>query len=565
MFGVAKRGVWAAVALLGGSGTALAVPGHYVVFSLDGAGAPRPVYYTEVDLAMEATDADAMSPARAGRLDDTIALRTVGDKGRGPLQQIPLIRTVRGEFARDPERGDHHIDAFAVPNEKAAFVVRVPIEGARAIELDYAGKHSTFDLDALRGEASRLPLATRAPAVTLRQVGLTGNPANRVDILVLGDGYTAAEQSTFDAHTATFRTKFFDVSPYKEYESFVNWTTGFVASAESGADHPQYQAGCTTASCCGDSAAATDPRNGMMVNTAFDAQFCYYQIHRLLVVNASKLLAAAAAYPNWDKIAVTVNDPVYGGSGGQYPVSSAHASANLIFLHEYGHSFHYLADEYSTPYPGFPACSDLGGGSPCEANVTDQTTAGQVKWATWFTSGNPIPTPAGTAGTGLFQGARYQTSGMYRPTDTQCLMRSLGTTFCPVCRQEYILQLYRGQFGVPANGIDLIEPGTETPSPAAPVSYVPGSTVVFQATLLSPTIGGLTAQWFLDGMAVGAPNQPTYSFTQAGSTPASRSLELRVTDTTSLVSPVMSQGLTVHSRTWTIQVGNDLIFRNGFQ
>ena len=184
-------------------------------------------------------------------------------------------------------------------------------------------------------------------------------------MLVMGDGYTSAQQALFDNDAMILYDAFFNLSPYKEYQSFVNWTTGFVASNQSGADHPPYQAGCTTSTCCADPEAQSDPFAGQFVNTAFSATFCPFQIHRLVTVNDGAVLAAAAAYPDWDKIVVVVNDSVYGGSGGGISVTSTHAQASQIVLHEYGHSFTELADEYSSPYPGFPACSDTSSGAPC--------------------------------------------------------------------------------------------------------------------------------------------------------------------------------------------------------
>src|SRR5690606_21239743 len=205
----------------------------------------------------------------------------------------------------------HHLQP-----ERIAFVVRVPVAGAQAIELVGENRLSRFDLAALARAGSRLPLAGVEPAKVTSHAAAgvrsgAGNPANRVDILVLGDGYTSAEQAVFNTHSEALWGSMFNVTPYKEYGNFVNWTTGFVASAESGADHPPYQAGCNTASCCADSSAQSDPRAGMVVDTAFDGRFCTSQIHRLLTVNTSKVLAAAAGYPDWDVILMTVNDPVY--------------------------------------------------------------------------------------------------------------------------------------------------------------------------------------------------------------------------------------------------------------
>lgn len=473
---------------------------------------------------------------------------------------------LHGEFAHDPERGDGSIDAYPAIRAERSFVLRIPVDEADAVEFSHKGTDEAIDLVALSASARTLSLADRIPSLQIEREATSGNPANRVDVLVIGDGYTSAQQSLFNSDAMILHDSFFGLTPYHDYQSFVNWTTGFSASSQSGADHPPYQAGCTSASCCSDPSANGDPLGGQYVNTAFNATFCTSQIQRLVTVDQSLVLTAAAAYPGWDKIFVVVNDVTYGGSGGSISVTSTNAQANQIILHEYGHSFSHLADEYSSAYPGYPACSDLSGSSHCEPNVTNQTSAAQVKWASWFTAGNPIPTPPGHAGVGLFQGARYLTSGMYRPVDTQCLMQYLGQPFCPVCRQEYVRTLYRGGFGVPAGGIDLIEPGTESPVTTSPVVYSTGTSKFFQATLLAPTVGSLAVQWYLDGSPIAGATSPTYTFSQANASPTTRTLELRVKDLTPFVSVAMAGTLLDHKRTWTIQVSvGDTIFKNGFE
>ncbi|MBX9401141.1 M64 family metallopeptidase [Lysobacter sp. BMK333-48F3] len=549
--------------LLAMSSARAAVPAHYVVFERDVQGRAEPVFYAQVRLADDGHDrAGAVAAERGVERIGYRALRN-GTKS-AVAYEARQPNFLRAEFARDPQRGDGAIQSHPlVRDPHRAFVVRLPLAEADAIELgDGAGKAvQRFDLRELALRSAQLPLATTAApaaaptAVAAATADKAANSANRLDILVLGDGYTAAEQGVFADHAAALKTAMFQVSPYKEYQSFVNWQAGFVASSQSGADHPPYQAGCTGTSCCADSGARSDPLAGRFVATALDATFCTSQIHRLLTVRSSKVMAAAAGFPDWDKIIVTVNDPVYGGAGGSYAVLSAHASAALIAIHEFGHSFHGLADEYETPYPGFPACSDVGGNAPCEANVTNQSNASLVKWRSWFTPGLPIPTPDGTAGTGLFEGARYRAAGMYRPVGASCLMRALGTSFCPVCRQEYVRKLYRGGFGSPAAGIDLIEPGSESPSPATAVNYQRGSTRRFSAALLQPSVGALGVQWYLDGVAIPGATSPSYDFVQSAATPATRTLELRVTDRTAFVQPAMAGDLLLHQRRWTIRVG----------
>lgn len=542
----------AACALFAGA-AASAAPVHYAVFEMDPAGVVSPVYYRQVEMqgSVEPSAAQAGGDAVTYHLD-----RAGVDLG----EFVVKLPRLRGEFARDPGH-DGTIESARIDQPQTrAFALRVPVGMADTIRFGNGKQAQTFSLATLAADAPQLAIAD-AGDVHVERAAPSGPPANRVDILIFGEGYTSAQQGKFNTDAAALGGDFFGITPYLEYQSFVNWTTAFAASAQAGVDHPPYQAGCTTSSCCSDPAAQTDPLAGQFVTTAFDGKFCDWQIHRLLAVNNAKILAAAAAYPDWDEILVIANDTVYGGSGGDIAVTSTNAYASQIVLHEYGHTFTRLADEYDTAYPGFPACNDVSGGPACEANVTNQTNPTLVKWKSWFTPGNPIPTPPGTSGVGLFQGARYQATGMYRPVD-QCEMRYLGAGFCPVCRQEYVRKLYAGGWGVPGAGIDLIEPGSESPSTAQPVIYAPGSTQNFSVTTLWPSVGSLVFEWRLDGVPVAGPWTDFYPFSQNSPTPATRSLQLRVRDTTWYATAGL---LPTRVRNWTIQVNADIIFRNGFQ
>lgn len=546
------------MAALAASGPAIAEPAHYAVLEFS-RGEVVPVYYRQVELAADRGAAlpPHVDPAAAG---DRIRWRG----GDGRMHEVAMPEVVRAEFAREPESPTSAIEAVRIPDHPRSFVVRAPVADGGIIELELpGGTTQRVDLAALAAAADALPLAGQVPAVA-RRAARGGDPANRLDVLVFGDGYTAGQQGLFDTHAAALRDGMFGITPYLEYEGYVNWMPAFVVSADAGATHPPYQAGCTASTCCADIAAQSDPLAGQVTTTAFGSRFCAFQIHRLLVANNSLVLAAASAYPDWDVVLVSVNDPVYGGSGGQVGVLSQHPAAQEVTIHEFGHTFTGLADEYDTPYPGYPTCSDLGGPSPCEANATNQTQATAVKWHDLFTPGIAIPTPAGTPGTGLFEGARYQITGMYRPAH-QCEMRQLGVEFCSVCRQEYVKHLYRGGWGVPADGIDPIEPGSESPATSQPVVYAAGSTQVFTATVLHPSVGVHAIQWWLDGLPIAGADQASYVFGQATTTPATRTLELRVSDPTALVAPSMADGLLESSRSWTIKVvEGDVVFADGF-
>ncbi|MBK7145821.1 MAG: hypothetical protein IPH76_11710 [Xanthomonadales bacterium] len=528
---------------------------HYIVFAGEPGQPAQPVFYARVERA-----ADAAPEPRDDAAELSYRPLRAGVAGAERRVERPLLRA---EFARDPEHGDLHLEMRPLPaTTENSFLLRLPVAAADAIELDDG---RVFDLEALARDAARLPLAGIEAQVELQRAPNTGPPANRVDILVLGDGYTAAQTATFATHAQNLYDAMFNVSPYEDYANLVNWTAGFVTSNQSGADHPPYQAGCGTLACCADSAASTDPFAGQFSDTALDALLHqqhpppaddqFQQDH-----GGSRCVRELGPHPG-DRERQRVRrrrrqlcgdfGECLGAAGGDPRIRPQLTK---------------LADEYTSAYPGFPACSDITS-PPCEANVTNQTTPALIKWAPLLTPAIPIPTPPGTAGTGLFEGARYLTTGMYRPTYSMCLMRSLGSTFCPVCAAAYVKRLYSGGFGAPAAGIDLIEPGTESPPSSGPVAYTAGDSLSVGATVLVPTLGSVTRQWLLDGVEIPGATGSSHVFNQATATPATRTLRLRVTDTTGTLPTSMAGGVLEHTRDWTINISASigLIFANGFE
>lgn len=551
---------------------AAAEPGHYLVFSVTAEGRFELQSLTAVELhaVQQGVQAKALGPGR--RFDDGRMRVHARSYRAGRLVSADAI-DLQGRLRRETVDRAGAVRTLELRDPAPSFVLRLA-RSIEQLELDAGGAPQRFDLTRLSQEAERLPLASWAREQAIRSrvqtKGLQGSPGNRVDLLLMGDGFTAAETAAFASQAAAVRDDFFAISPYREYAPLVNVSELFTASAQSGADHPPFVQGCSSAGCCNDSEAQADPRAGQFVDTAFDASFCSFQVHRLLTINSAKAFTAAAAVPDWDKILMLVNDPVYGGSGGEIPVTSAEPFAVLILIHEYGHSFTGLADEYSFANPGFPTCSDLAGSSPCEPNVTDQTDPARVKWRHWFSPGLPIPTPVGNAGVGLFEGARYFSTGMYRPVDVQCQMNTpAAESFCPVCSEAYALRLYGGGFGQPSEGIDLIEPGTATPATATPVDYLTGNTQRFSAELVLPLIDGIEVQWLLDGQPVAGADSNRFDFSTLNLEPAKRTLELRVSDHSRFLQAASAGERAVHRRQWTLRIARGVdperVFYDGFE
>ncbi|MEO8101786.1 MAG: M64 family metallopeptidase [Betaproteobacteria bacterium] len=497
-----------------------------------------------------------------GRLESQLTAN-VRDKTTGTTLLDAVATTspwLRGEFHGDPEIDGHHL-----PVDERLYVIRAPIKngsvmrlsGFRGTSLDpipsqvpgngavtrSAAAALEIDLDAYTVEPLKAYGAAGAippplpPGASTGNLYLTGNPANRLDLLIVGEGYTAAQQALFIQHATTMIDGFLSISPYSDFRHLVNVAWLFVPSNQSGADKP---------------ACAETPASPVVsVDTAFDATFCSSGIRRLVTINTSKVLTAAAGVPDWDKILVLVNDGEYGGSGGSISVATTNPSSTGIMQHEFGHSFSLLADEYTTAFPGYPACSDLTVVKTCEPNVSNQTDRNLLKWTGWVAAATSIPTPGALAdpiAAGLWEGARYFTTGMYR----QCfngIMRNLGRPFCHIDGEAFVKRLYGGGWGAPSQGVKFIEPGA-LPSVAS-VNAPDQTNVIFQASLAgSLAASGLTATWLVDGNVIQV--DPSAHGAQVGFSylvpdAATHSVELRVSDSTPLVlvTPIRSQNWTV--------------------
>lgn len=256
----------------------------------------------------------------------------------------------------------------------------------------------------------------------LSPVRVTGDPANRVNIIFAGDGYRASEiETVYKNHVDSAVSYFFDGGPLSEpftrYNGFFNIYRANLVSAESGADNPPL---------------------GIFRNTALDASYWFDgQTERLLYVNDAKTSdavggALAGTGISSDLVLVSVNDTRYGGGGGQYAVfAGGNPSAYEIALHEVGHSFAGLADEYTE----FPDNTVWDGGEPGVPDLTIDSTG--AKWSQWLGYEQP-----GVGEIGAYEGGnRFYELGIFRPSLTS-KMRELGFPFDAVSREQFILNFY---------------------------------------------------------------------------------------------------------------------------
>ncbi|MEL7047201.1 MAG: M64 family metallopeptidase, partial [Pseudomonadota bacterium] len=269
-----------------------------------------------------------------------------------------------------------------------------------------------------------------ASASDTRDHLINGPSDQRVDIAVLGDGFTEQQRDAFFTAAENIAEEFLGEPPFPSYRAHFNVRLLFTASNEAGAD---------------------DPNQNVFRDTAFGARFDCFSIARLLCIDSgavSRELAERLDADQHDIVLVIVNDEQYGGSGGSYATASLHPLSSSIAIHELGHSFGRLADEYEADQA---TCDfyNLGARAP---NIEDNTVRALIKWNTnggppsgWIDSARPLPSTDQTPSLpGLYDGAALcpKGSGLYRPT-LNSKMRTLGQPFDPINSEQLALRVYQ--------------------------------------------------------------------------------------------------------------------------
>ncbi len=415
----------------------------------------------------------------------------------------PDPRIVRSEAVADDGTISGTTVSVASPELDVAVPLDADVTTLRVLERTPGG--TTSELTAI-GEA---PLDD-ASATTSATVD------NRVDIAIVGDGYTSAQLGDFADDVAAVQAGFLDEDPWKEYGSYLRFHRVDIASAQSGADHPERTP-------------------AKYVNTAFDATYNCAGIQRLICVDEIKVFDAVGSRLSagqMDIVLVLVNDPEYGGSGGILGVASIHSSALELVRHELGHSFGGLADEYGGD--SGPSCDPT---AADDVNVTNKTTRSAIPWKAWVSAATPVPTSGTTNGVpGHYLGGRYCDVGLYRPTyDSK--MRSLDRPYEQINTEQLVKRMYGY-----VSPIDASSPSASAVAPTA-------GSQTFSVTPMAPASHSLTVSWTVDGVAAGTGTSINRSFASLGI--GNHTVTATVTDGTSMVRNDPEK-LLVDVRTWRI-------------
>ncbi|MEU6762804.1 M64 family metallopeptidase [Streptomyces sp. NPDC046853] len=239
-----------------------------------------------------------------------------------------------------------------------------------------------------------------------------GASDTKVDVVFIGDGYTASQQEDFHADVRTKWKEMAAVQPYAEYEDLFNVWAVDAHSQQSGV--------------------SGDPTSDVRKNTALNSAFFCDGIERLLCVDTNKVEAYASKAADPDLVIVLGNSTKYGGAGynaisspsgydGIGTASSDHPDSDQVAVHETGHSFGKLADEYWYDE------STYTGPEPGESNLSKLSAADmaaqKTKWHRWLGQDSPDGGKVGA-----YEGGGYHGHGLNRPTEDS-IMRTLGREF----------------------------------------------------------------------------------------------------------------------------------------
>ncbi len=306
----------------------------------------------------------------------------------------------------------------------------------------------------------------------LLEIEKHGPPAQKIDFLILGDGYTAAERGKFEKDARRLTEILFAVSPYKERRSDFNVWGLCPPAEESGVSRP-----------------STGIHRRSRIGATYDA----FGSERYMLTFDNKSWRDVASFAPYEFVEILANARTYGGGGifGQYSTVAADSLwAPYVFVHEFGHHFAALADEYYTSAVAYgPATERI---EPWEPNVTALLDPANLKWKDLVTAGTPIPTlwpkerfeamsrdfqarrrkiraanapedqmdalfseekteetkllggDPQSGKVGAFEGAMYEAKGYYRP-QIDCIMFTRDDVgFCAVCRRgiQAVMDLY---------------------------------------------------------------------------------------------------------------------------
>ena len=253
-----------------------------------------------------------------------------------------------------------------------------------------------------------------------RYLHRSGSAEDCIDVAILAEGYTQSEMELFYRDAEATCEALFAHAPFDKLKNRFNIVAVESVSEDSG---------------------VSIPLKGEWKSTAVSSHFSTFYSDRYLTTSRVKSIHNWLSGIPYEHIIILANTDTYGGGGiyNSYTLTTAHhPSFKPVVVHEFGHSFGGLADEYfysDEPSPLYPYHME-----PWEQNISTLVNF-ESKWKDMVPAGTPVPTPVKTSGdeiytaVGVYEGAGYTSKGIYRPA-TNCRMKTNEAPgFCPVCQR----------------------------------------------------------------------------------------------------------------------------------
>lgn len=322
--------------------------------------------------------------------------------------------TLFGEWQSTPEAKITSLcypEALVIPFPREKVVVSILSRNKKGIhekKFEYTVDPKSYFI---KNEKEKLPVF---------DVVHSGDPAVKVDIVLLSEGYTENQEKIFMEDCRKFAEEFFMYSPYSENKDKFNIRGVWSPSNDAGPDVPG---------------------QNIWNKTRLQGSYYTFDSERYLMVKDFQGIRDVAGNAPYDFIYILANTEKYGGGAiyNFYGISAAHHvdETAKIYIHEFGHLFAGLGDEYvgGVEYSEFYP-TDV---EPWEPNLTTLVNFDQ-KWKSMMPEGAEIPTPSKDRNAeklGVYEGGGYVSKGVYRPW-INCLMNNLHTidVFCPVCSKS---------------------------------------------------------------------------------------------------------------------------------
>jgi hypothetical protein len=355
--------------------------------------------------------------------------------------------------ARDINRSFHESVRFPAPNDAFELVLK-----------KRAADNAFEEIWRIGLDPNDVLVHRESPVYADQTVAIhkSGNPAEKVDLLLMGDGYTSEEHDAFIAKARELTDILFATSPFKERKNDFNVWAVAPAAVQSGVSRPS---------------------TGTFRDSPIGATYDAFRSERYILTFDNKAMRRIASSAPYDFIEILTNTEVYGGGGiyGLFSTAAANSEwAAYLFVHEFGHHFAGLADEYYTSSVAYEAPAEIT--EPYEPNVTALLDPDNLKWKQHVAANTPLPTPwpkaeyeehslayqerrremraanvseaemntlfrytrefveelfekSGKNGiVGAFEGGNYQAEGYYR-SEQNCLMFTRSEAFCTVCAE----------------------------------------------------------------------------------------------------------------------------------